>query len=68
MTTKRIIVLILIVLSLLFIIQNYESVTVYILFFNISMPIALLITITILIGVLIGVILPYEFKKMKKES
>lgn len=63
MNPKQIILGIISLLLLVFIIQNTETVSVVFLFFEISMPRAILISVTILIGIIIGVLLPYRVKK-----
>jgi putative membrane protein len=63
MKTKQIILLVVAVLTLIFIIQNTETVTVVFLFFEIAMPRAILISVLILVGIIIGVLLPYKVRK-----
>ena len=66
MKTKQIILGIITTVALIFIIQNTESVSVAFLFFEITMPRAILITVTITIGIIIGVLLPYRINKQNK--
>ena len=64
-SVKKYLVLVLGVITLLFIIQNTESTVVSILFYQISMPRALLLALVLAIGIIIGVFLPFEVKKNK---
>jgi putative membrane protein len=63
MNLKRIVLIAIVVVALIFIIQNTETVSVVFLFFEVSMPRAILITACILIGIIIGVLLPYRVRK-----
>jgi uncharacterized integral membrane protein len=65
MKPKYIIATILIILFLVFVIQNVSSVTVSFLIFDITMPRALVLSLTFAIGLLVGIFLPFEFKKHK---
>ena len=65
MKPKYIIATILIILFLVFVIQNVSSVTVSFLIFDITMPRALVLSLTFAIGLLVGIFLPFEIKKHK---
>lgn len=62
---KKYLIIILAVFALLFIFQNTESTVVSFLFYELSMPRALLLSIVLAIGIIIGVFLPFEVKKNK---
>jgi uncharacterized integral membrane protein len=64
---KIFITMILVILFLIFIFQNIETVGVNFLIFNISMPRSLLLIITFAVGLLIGILLPYEIKRNRSK-
>ena len=68
MSAKSILIIILVVLFLIFVLQNIKTVTVHFLMFEVSMPRVLLLMITWAVGLLIGVLMPYEFKKSRSKT
>ena len=68
MSAKYIIFIVLLILFMIFIIQNTASVTVKFLTFEAMMPRAVLLTITLAVGVFIGIFVPYGIKKDRKNK
>ena len=60
---RKIVIIILLALSIIFILQNIQTVTVSFLTISISMPRALLLTITLVFGIIIGLIIPKNILK-----
>lgn len=58
MSPRSIVASVLLVLCLIFLLQNLESTQVRFLFWYVAMPRALLLGVTVAIGVLIGLFLP----------
>ncbi|MFC1556369.1 LapA family protein [candidate division KSB1 bacterium] len=65
MNFKTILLLIVVVIVIIFIVQNTTTVSVSFLFFEATMPRALLLILTLASGIIIGILLPYQFKKHK---
>lgn len=65
MKIKNYIIAAIVLLFLIFIIQNVSSVTVTFLFFQVTMPRALLLFITLITGLVIGIFLPFNVKRKK---
>lgn len=63
---KNIIAAVLILLTIIVVLQNTESVETSLLFATVSMPRALLLLITLLVGVVVGLVLGTRMPKLAK--
>ncbi len=66
MNAKQIISIIILVLFLIFIFQNFTSITVRFLLYQVKMPTVILLAFIFALGVLTGIFVPYTFKKKRK--
>lgn len=66
MNAKQIISIIILVLFLIFIFQNFTSITVRFLLYQVKMPTVILLALIFALGVLTGIFVPYTFKKKRK--
>lgn len=60
MNIRKISIIVILILFLIFIFQNIQSVTVSFLTISVSMPRALLLSITLFVGILIGIFIPRD--------
>lgn len=68
MKTKVIIIILLAVLLIVFVLQNTEIVNVNFVFWDLSIPRALLLFVCFAMGLIIGLIIPSSRKKKKTET
>ncbi len=66
MKLKNYIIAAIVLVFFIFIIQNASSVTVTFLFFQVTMPRALLLFITLIVGLVVGIFLPFNVKRKSK--
>jgi len=66
---RKIIIVLLVVLTVIVILQNTQAVDTKLLFLTVTMPRALLLMVTFLCGLAMGYVLSdFRFKKTKKEE
>jgi len=59
-------IILVVVLFIIFLLQNTETVTVAFISFDATLPRSILLFITLALGVFIGILLPVGFKKNRK--